>query len=242
VVHEGAESAPSCAEKEWTAHPFLSHDVRLPAGHLLSKGGMPMSWTMEGDYVASCSCDVVCPCPNDGRPTNPKGTGDCSGVAVFHVDQGTLNDVDLSGVTFAFVNYFPSNISAGNWKVGVIVDEAANDAQTDALGRILGGTEGGPFADFAALVGENLGLERSKVALSGASASVGGHGEYSFEPFRGVDGNPTTVKNAAFGFAPEFQIGRATGHHSAFGIDFDSNYGESAHFMYSDAVHEHTRA
>jgi hypothetical protein len=117
-----------------------------------------MAWQMEGDYIASCSCNVVCPCPHDGTPSDQSGKGECRGVAVFHVDSGNLDDTDVSGVTFAFVNFFPANITAGNWKVGVVVDEAASDAQTEAIGKILSGGEGGPFADFAPLVGENLGL------------------------------------------------------------------------------------
>lgn len=34
----------------------------------------------------------------------------------------------------------------------------------------------------------------------------------TFEPLPGPDGGVTTVKNAMFGFAPEFRIGRAPAH------------------------------
>lgn len=201
-----------------------------------------MAWRMEGDYIASCSCNVVCPCPVDGIPTDPNGKGECRGVAVFHVDSGNLDDTDVSGVTFAFVNYFQSNISAGNWKVGVVVDEAASDTQTEALGKILSGEVGGPFAEFAPLIAENLGLERAKVGLSADGGSVGGMSSFTWEPFRGADGNPTTVSNGAFAFAPVFEIGRTKGKSNVFGLEFDSNYGEAAHFSYSSEGHEHVRA
>ena len=201
-----------------------------------------MAWKMEGDYIASCSCNVVCPCPHDGTPTDPNGKGECRGVAVFHVDSGNLDDTDVSGVTFAFVNFFPANITAGNWKIGVVVDEGASDAQTEAIGKILSGGEGGPFADFAPLVGENLGLERAKVALSSDGGSIGEMADYTWEPFHGADGSPTTVKNGAFGFAPEFAIGRTKGKSNAFGLDFVSNYGEAAHFAFTSESHDHVRA
>jgi hypothetical protein len=197
---------------------------------------------MEGDYVASCSCDVVCPCPSDGRPTDPAGNGECRGVALFRVDAGSMDALDLTGVSFAFCNFFPANITAGNWKVGVVVDEGASDAQADAIGQILSGAAGGPFADFAPLVAENLGMARAKVIASAGGGSISGMSEFTWEGFHGLDGNPTTVKNAAFGFAPEFQIGRTKGKSSVFGIEFDGNYGEAAHFQFSSEAHDHVRA
>lgn len=200
-----------------------------------------MAWQIEGDYIASCTCNVVCPCPVDGTPNDPNGKGECTGVAVFHVDSGTLDDTDLSGVNFGLVNFFPSNISAGNWKLGVVVDEGATEAQTAAIGQILSGDVGGPFADFAPLVGENLGLERMKVGFSADGGSIGGMSDFSWEPFRGADGSPTTVKNGPFAFAPEYSIGRTKGKSSVFGLEFDSNYGESGHFLYSSELHEHIR-
>ena len=47
--------------------------------------------------------------------------------------------------------------------------------------------------------------------------SVEGHSELTFEAKRGPDGSPTTVKNAMFGFAPEYEIGKTTGSSNAFG-------------------------
>lgn len=201
-----------------------------------------MAWTMEGEYVASCSCDVVCPCPYDGRPTDPQGKGECRGVACFSIDSGQFEDTDLSGANFAFVNFFPSNITAGNWKVGVVVDDGANDAQVTALGAILSGDAGGPFADFKPLIGENLGMARAKVTVAKGGSSVSGMSDFSFEGFHDADGNPTTVKNGAFAFAPEFQIGRTKGRSDVLGVAFDGNYGEAAHYKYSSEAHDHVRA
>jgi hypothetical protein len=201
-----------------------------------------MAWRMEGDYIASCSCNVVCPCPFDGIPTDPNGKGECRGVAVFHVESGNLDDTDVSGVNFALVNFFPANISAGNWKLGVVVDDGASEAQTAAVGKILSGEVGGPFADFAPLVGENLGLERAKVGFTADRGSIGGMSDFTWEPFLGADGSPSTVKIGALAFAPEFAIGRTKGKNNALGMEFDSNYGESAHFSYSSEGHEHLRA
>lgn len=80
-----------------------------------------MSWTISGTYVAGCSCAVLCSRPYDGQPRDNTGGTECLGTAVFHVADGNLDDVGLSGVDFAFYNHFPSNLSSGNWKVGVVV-------------------------------------------------------------------------------------------------------------------------
>ncbi|HZX36849.1 MAG TPA: hypothetical protein VFF37_00670 [Streptomyces sp.] len=50
---------------------------------------------------------------------------------------------------------------------------------------------------------------------------------------RGPDGGPTTVKNAMFGFAPEFTIGTTSGSPQAFGPAFEPAYGEQSAYVFS---------
>lgn len=198
-----------------------------------------MSWEISGKYVGNCNCQLICPCPVDGVPTGPNG--ECRGVNVFHIASGNFDDTDLSGVDFLFANWFPSNLTAGGWKVGVVVDEGASEAQASALETILHGEAGGPFADLAALYGEWLGVQRASVTFSDGdtpSASVAGRVNYTFEPRPGPDGGATTVKNAMFGFAPEFRIGKAAAHSDLFGLDFDGVYAESADFTYASEMAE----
>jgi hypothetical protein len=199
-----------------------------------------MAWRIAGTYVASCSCNLICPCPTDNPPISPDGQ--CRGVAVFHIAEGNIDDTDLSGVDVGLVNLFPSNLTAGNWKLGVVVDDGASDDQASALERIFHGDEGGPFADFAPLVGDWLGMERAPVTFSDGdrpAASIG-DSSWTFEPLAGPEGSgaQTTVKSAAFGFAPEFRVGHATGHHSALGIEFDAIYGETADYEFASEMAE----
>jgi hypothetical protein len=197
-----------------------------------------MAWRMSGTYVANSHCQLICPCPVDALPTGPDGT--CRGLAVFQIREGNLDDTDLSGTTFAFANLFPSNLTAGNWKFGIIVDEAASDEQAQALERILHAEEGGPFGDFAPLFGEWLGMERAAVSFSDGDKPSGRVGDASiaFEPLEGPAGGHTTVKNAMFGFAPEYRVGRAPGHSDWFGLDFDGEYGETADFEFGSEMAE----
>src|SRR5438128_11773942 len=101
-----------------------------------------MAWKMSGTYVANCSCRLLCPCPTDHPPTGP---GDkCRGVAVFHVAGGYFDSTDVSGINFAFVDEFPSNLSSGNWTDRVVVNARAYDRQANAIERIVHGDEHGP--------------------------------------------------------------------------------------------------
>jgi hypothetical protein len=197
-----------------------------------------MAWQMSGTYVANCSCQLLCPCPVDAPPTGPDGQ--CRGLAVFHVREGNLDETDLSGTTFAFANLFPSNLTSGNWKFGIVVDESASDDQAQALERILHGEEGGPFADFAPLFGEWLGMERARVEFSDGDTPSGTVGDASmrFEPLHGPAGGHTTVKNAMYGFAPEFRVGRGPGSSNWFGLDFEGVYGETADYEFASEMPE----
>jgi hypothetical protein len=176
----------------------------------------------------------------DGPPTSDDGR--CHGIAVFQIADGNLDDTDLSGVNLGLVNLFPSNLTSGNWKLGIFVDENASDEQANALERIVQGEEGGVFEQFAALTDEWLGMERGAVTFSDGdqpTASIG-DSTTTFEPLTGAEGSgtQTTVHNAAFGFAEEFRVGHAPGKVSVFGMDFETIYGESADYEFSSEAPE----
>ena len=196
-----------------------------------------MAYRFAGTYVGHCSCLQVCPCAVDQPPTGPDGV--CRGLAVFGIREGNLDDVDLAGVNFVLSYFVPSNFSAGNWKQGLVIDEGASDEQVDALERIMTGKEGGPFEDFAALVSEWLGVERTSVTVSDGeapSAAIGGT-QVNFEPFRSPEGKVVTVSDAPFGLAPKVTLGKSSGRSGLFGDEFDAVYGEAAEFEYSSEGH-----
>lgn len=188
---------------------------------------------MSGTYVGHCDCQEVCPCAFDGPPTGRDGQ--CRGLLVFGIENGNLDDTDLSGVNVAMGYMAPSNISAGDLKLGIVVDEGASDEQADALGRIFKGDEGGVFGEFVPLVGEWLGVERAPVSFSDGdepSATIGDT-DVTFEAYKGQDGKPSTASNAAFGFAPVFRFGRSSGSSGVLGESFEASYGEAAEFEYT---------
>ena len=192
-----------------------------------------MAWRLAGTYVLGCSCKLICPCAMDGPPTGPDGK--CHGTIVFHVREGKLDGQDLSGSTVAMYFFVPKTLSAGDLKFGLIVDESASEEQAQALERIFKGDEGGQFAAFAALTEEWLGAQRAIVSFSDGdapSAEIAG-ASVNFEPLKDAQGTTTTVKNAMFGFAPEYKVGKSSGRVEAFGNSWENVFGESADFEYA---------
>jgi hypothetical protein len=192
-----------------------------------------MAYRLAGTYVAHCDCTQLCACSVDEKPTGRDGH--CHGLIVYGVRDGSLDSTDVSGVNVVLSYYSPSNLSAGDLRLGLVVDEGASDEQAQALERIFSGKEGGVFEQFASLTGEWLGVERASVSFSDGdepSAKIGDT-DVNFEAFRDADGNLTKERNALFGFAPEFTLGKSSGTSGLFGESFDASYGESAEFEYT---------
>lgn len=121
-----------------------------------------MAWQLRGTYFESCNCDMICPCSWSGfaqQATNDR----CLAVLVYHVDSGAVDGVDVSGLSFALVIDSPPVMSEGGWRVGVCLDDAADDAQAGKLGAVVSGQLGGPPAALAPLIGEMLGVERAPI-------------------------------------------------------------------------------
>jgi hypothetical protein len=123
-----------------------------------------MSWSVQGRYFENCTCNVPCPC------TVSLALGAdydrCQVVLVFHVDSGEVEGVDVSGCTVAAVGDTPKVMTDGNWRLGVLIDEAASDEQAEKLGGVFSGALGGPMEALGPLIGENLGVERVPMEFS----------------------------------------------------------------------------
>ena len=133
-------------------------------------------WRLSGDYFENCNCDVVCPClvsagaPLTARPSQ----GVCDVALIFHIENGSYDQVSLDGLNVAVVGHVPGAMADGNWTLAAYVDERADDRQSAALGAIFGGAEGGPMAAFAPLVGTHLGVKKVPITytVSGNARSV----------------------------------------------------------------------
>src|SRR5208282_1182391 len=84
----------------------------------------------------------------------------CTAAMVFRIDEGSCGDTSLNGLKFALVIRSGKVMADGNWVFAGVVDEAANEAQRQALAAIVGGEAGGPPGFIRQnLVGDFRGIE-----------------------------------------------------------------------------------
>jgi hypothetical protein len=121
-----------------------------------------MAWKLDGTYFENCNCDWVCPCTVTSLLS--QATQDrCTVVLIYHIDRGEVDGVDVSGHTVSVVADTPKQMTAGHWRVGVIIDDKASEEQKNKLAGVFGGQMGGPMAGLAPLIGEMLGIEQQPI-------------------------------------------------------------------------------
>jgi hypothetical protein len=124
-------------------------------------------WTLKGDWFDTCKCSIPCPCYFAQAPT----TGDCDGVLAWHIREGSYGAVPLAGLNVLAIGQFEGNLWEGKSKarMGIFLDERADDRQREALQMIFGGRAGGWPGVFANFIGEVRGLEFARIDFEIAS-------------------------------------------------------------------------
>ena len=121
-----------------------------------------MVWRLEGTYIENCSCDVVCPCGASGFAA-PADYERCNAVLAWHISSGEVDGTDVSDRSVVLLLDSPRQMSEGNWRVGMFMDDRASDEQAERLGAIFSGQMGGPMANLVPLITENLGMEVARI-------------------------------------------------------------------------------
>jgi hypothetical protein len=178
---------------------------------------------------------MVCPCTTSGL-SMPADYERCRVVLVFHVDSGTVEEVDVSGLTVGVVADTPQLMADGNWRVGVFMDAAASPQQAEKLGAVFAGQLGGPMAMLAPLIGEMLGIETAPIEYTDAGrrhyVKIGDAVEIEVEDFVPPLNPEGEVEKLTGMFHPAnstLTIARATASRvDAFGLQFD-NTGKNGH-------------
>ena len=96
-----------------------------------------IDWYVEGPEYGGCNCAFGCPCQFEALPT----LGHCRGFEVLRIDRGHFDSIDLSGLNVAVLYAWPGPIFEGKGELQAIIDERADNAQRDALRRIIHGEE-----------------------------------------------------------------------------------------------------
>jgi hypothetical protein len=123
-----------------------------------------MAWSMEGQLFEACNCEVVCPCSS--FPQQGADYDRCVTVYAFHVDSGEIEGVDVTGTNAAVVGDLPKYFLDGNWRIGLLLDQAISDEQAEKLEAVFSGELGGPLAALPGMIGENLGVERAPMEFT----------------------------------------------------------------------------
>ena len=199
-----------------------------------------MAWRLDGTYFESCSCDAVCPCT--WSALTARATLDrCRALLTYHVDSGQIDDVDVSGLSFALFLDTPPVMADGNWRVGVYLDDAASDRQEEKLGALLSGQLGGPPAMLGPLIGEMLGVEKASITYSedgrGHHVRIGDATEVGVADFVALEGqDPVRLTNVFHPSNTTLTVAPATSAHlSTFGTDWgrEGQSGFSAPFSWA---------
>ncbi len=100
-------------------------------------------WTIHGREFANCNCSYGCPCQFNALPTY----GNCSAVVGVQIDRGFHGGTPLDGLRLAGIFRYPKAIHEGNGEALPIVDRRANEAQREALLRIMSEQRGEPIVN-----------------------------------------------------------------------------------------------
>lgn len=164
----------------------------------------PPKWHVEGDWFDVCSCDVPCPCSWAQPPDNDY----CEGVLVWSIRSGRYGDVALDGLNVVAVGSYNGNPwegTASGARLGVLIDERADEQQREALQMIFGGQVGGwPKRMMEILGAEMVGLDFAPIRVeidperTTWRAEVPGRVRAAADGLVGptsVDGKPPRMKN-----------------------------------------------
>ncbi len=162
-----------------------------------------MAYEIEGRLLEVCTCKVVCPCWVGDDPDG----GRCDSALAWGIDTGTIDGIDVSGLTLALSVHIPGNVlTPRSWKAAVFVDDRASDEQQAALLKVFTGQAGGAIADLAGLIGEVVAVERAPItfAVEGGKGMlrIGDVAEAEMAPLHGATGRPTVLQETAFSTIP----------------------------------------
>ena len=195
-----------------------------------------MSWKLEGEYFENCSCEILCPCLTSSM-AGPADYERCQVPMIMHIDEGEKDGVRLDGLNAILLIDSPQVMGSGGWRVGVYIDERADESQRGALGEILSGAAGGPPEMLGPLIGEQLGVKFVPIHYESQNghkrAEVPGIMEFEVEPVTNPEsGEVMEITNTIHPMGANLPIAKSLkGRYDDpdFGLAFD-NTGKNGNF------------
>lgn len=111
---------------------------------------MAHDWNIEGEYVECCNCSVPCQCLWHEAPDDDI----CNAGVFWNIEDGYYGDVSLDGLTAGVLIDQEDVLFEGGWNVVLVLDEAADAEQEEALKTVFSGEAGGLFGALEGMIDE----------------------------------------------------------------------------------------
>jgi len=169
-----------------------------------------MAWKISGEFIETCSCNMLCPCWYGKAELMVMDQGWCATSILVRVREGDYEGTNLSGQSAVVGLFFPGpTLFDGNGTGRVYIDDRATADQQGALEKILQGQSGGGMEVPASLLSNWLPTKHSKITVDAQNgkiqATIGGDGEIVSQRLVNDLGNKMTMQDVAFALAFQFE-------------------------------------
>lgn len=195
---------------------------------------MTEDWTITGDYVEACNCDVACQC----IWMEPPDDNFCTVSIAWHITDGQYGDIDLSGLHAALLIRSEEGVMLDPdtaWNAVLLVDEEADDDQQAALEDIYLGQAGGIFAAAADTHVENAEVATAPFSFTrdGADFSIEIGNVVSMDVVgkRGFNEELGRIAPHPFTKSTEMQTGKSTTATVSYNDEFTWDVSENNAFL-----------
>ena len=136
-----------------------------------------VTFRVRGAYLESCNCEAVCPCRMVGGVLGGRSThGVCFGLLTWRIDDGSIEDIDVSGLAVALAYQYDDDERDSPWTITLHVDARGSDAQRGALAALFLGGLGGSHTSQLPWIRKArrlIAVQASKIDVSLGQVDVG---------------------------------------------------------------------
>jgi hypothetical protein len=163
-----------------------------------------MSWRVMGQYIETCSCNMLCPCYFGVQELMIMDQGWCATALAFRIREGNADGVDLGGRTVVWAPVFPGpTLFDGNATARLYLEDGASADQRRELEAIFQGQKGGPMAALgSALISNWLPTQTTDIAVKEEgetiTVTVGNVGEVRSSLLRDPQGLSFELRGGGF--------------------------------------------
>lgn len=131
-----------------------------------------MNYLLQGSFIESCNCRVVCPCWVDDRPTEDH----CAGFFAWTFDdESVVDDLSVAGAHIVVVTVHSDRRRGGESEAVIFVDDRLDKTRRKALVGVFSIDDPGrtdPVADLAPTLGTPIEVFAATISVEPTTAGV----------------------------------------------------------------------